>query len=146
MVICPTCGAPAKHRSDPEHKLLFAVIRRAAESWPRKLEGGTLDAQADYLRGWLEVEAGWSESVDIDGPEHVTVPVVRAARSMMTGTTGYIRMVQTETGVRVIRPRSINYRQVGKKEFGALAERIYQIIEVELGIKIADLKKQKEAA
>jgi len=135
-----------KHRSTKEHRLLFAIIRRAAEQWPHPLEGGSIDEQAAWLRGWLEVEAGHTEQIDIEGAENLTVPVVKSAKAFLRGSTGYLRMVRIPGGLRIIRPASIKYEEMGKKDFQALADRIYEIIEVEIGVPVAQLKKERDAA
>lgn len=135
-----------KHRSTKEHRLLFAVIRRAAENWPHPMEGGSLEEQASWLRGWLEVEAGHTEEVDIEGAENITLPVVKAAKSFLRGSTGYVRLKRIPGGLRIIRPASIKYEEMGKKEFQALADRIYEIIQAVLGVSVEQLKKEREAA
>lgn len=150
---CPTCGGAMHNRSPKDHRHLFFVIHVAATMWPEthpfQPSGATEYDRAENLRGWLLVEAGWTDHVDIlaadgDKPETI-VNTVRQARALLETSTRYLKMVQIPGGVRVIRPRSINEDTAGKSRFEAVRRHVFEIIEAIVGITVDEIKREGDA-
>jgi len=141
---CPTCGHLAASRSHKDHAFLFRVIGVAAQMWPEthpfQPSGGSASERAENLRGWLLVEADWTDSTDIfveDGDDPQTiVRVIRQARQLLEGSTRYMRMRQIHGGVRIIRPRSLDYATADKRQFQEVRRRIFEIVETTIGASV----------
>lgn len=155
MAACPTCGGPMRTRSVKHHALVHVICRVAASMWPEhhrfQPQGVTKSARGEHLRGWLEVEADYVNVVEYEAStsadvEHI-LGVLRGVRKMMLGSTGYIRIVHDEkSGVlRVITPDSIDYATLGRSpaKFTAITNKLFDIIELETGMKVSDMKKSE---
>lgn len=133
---CPECGCeigPKRRRSLPDHRRLFALIKRAYENWP---EGHDFQPEhPEHLRAWLMCKAGWREATPIQfgssTDQHLMVLAMTAAIRAARGTAF---VVPHGTGVAVIAPRSMDFRSMGQQEFGLLRDAITDIIRAETGI------------
>lgn len=144
--------ARMKHRSDEAHGLLFAAIKAAFKNWPEKHRFHP--ESPEHLRAWLLCEVGHVEFVDVNyvtydvHPElakDLVINTVKTARSLLSDKLG-LRMYQTLEGIRVVAPRSIDYRTVGKREFNEIAAKIYDVIQAEIGVDAPALVKQDSKA
>ena len=93
-------------------------------------------------------------SMDIDGPENITVQTVKIVRDLLvqmgSGEAAVLamRMYRTETGIRVVVPRSLartGEKAVTKAEFQTVSDRIFQLIETVLGTSIETMKRTHAA-
>lgn len=135
---CPNCS-----RSGEEHNFHFAMIAAAFANWPHSHRFQPMNPE--HLRGWLYVEAGFSNSADIVGPEAITVDVVKATRSIVNPFT-YIRMARTDEGLRITAPRSIKKKELGRKEFREVQDKVAAIIESVVGVPVDRLVKEARRA
>lgn len=133
MVTCPNCS-----RSDEEHNFHFAMIAAAFANWPHDHRFQPMNPE--HLRGWLYVEAGFANSADIIGPEAITVDVVKATRAIVNPFT-YIRMTRIEDGLRITAPKSVKKKELGKKEFREVQDKVAAIISSVIGVQVEDLVK-----
>lgn len=136
---CPECGCEIgakKRRSLPDHRRLFALIRKAFENWP---EAHDFQPEGEgHLRSWLICKAGWRDAVTYDlgdkaDPHVVSIALeagIRAARGV-----GFVTVHQGR--VALITPKSINFRAMAQAEFGLLRDAITDIIKAETGIDTA---------
>lgn len=152
MTVCDKCGGPARHRSDEAHGLLFAAITAAFSQWPHKHR--FQPESPEHLRAWLLVEAGHVDFVDVDLTtydvptelaEKLAVSTVKAARSLLSDKIKP-RVYRTLDGIRLVAPRSIDYKTLGKREFQDVAQRVYEVIELELKVDPVKLVKETERA
>ncbi len=134
---CPHCS-----RSDPEHRFHFAMIRSAFDHWPHDHKFQPMNAE--HLRGWLYVEAGHVNTVDLSDASDVTIKAVKAARQVLNPLT-YLRMVETKTGLTLVGPRSISKGSCKKSEFRAVQDKVASIIGAVVGVSAEQLVKEKAA-
>ena len=136
---CPTCGGPLRHRSDTHHKLFFAVITQVFHNWPEA--HAFQPSSAEHLRGWLLIEAGHTKQIEIAGPQNITVAAVKACREVL-GNAEALRMYRTETGIRLVAPASLKYREVGKRKFEDISHAVFEIVEAITGTPIEQFRQQ----
>lgn len=148
MANCPMCGQPERKRSEQAHGLCFAAIGVAYKNWKETHPFQPKDE--DHLRAWFCWEVGHTEHVDvdlasIDAPpelaESIVISTVRAARSLFAHK-HIVRMFRTDTGIRIMAEKSMDYKTLGRNEFNALADKIYAKIKEEIGIDAPTLVKE----
>lgn len=153
---CPHCGceidfAPVSQRSSADHNMFWATVAKACQSWPHSHRfqptGVSPKDRVNNLYGWLLVEIGYVDTLDIESHEVHAVDVgFRVARRKKDSKIHYWRLTQTETGWQLITPRSTNKLTAGKRQFEDVRSRVYEIIEVTLGVKVEDLKREAKLA
>lgn len=148
MTTCTHCGSPLRHRSDSDHGMFWAVMDRAYDNWPER-EGLFQPTSKEHLYGWLLIEVGHSESIEIETKDYEVAKVF--ARGFFTLTRRKIhcmRVFETEKGMRITVPQSLSYAEAGKKKYEDVRAKVYELVEVILGVQIATLKReaQREAA
>lgn len=142
---CRHCGGLLRQRSDAEHNLFFAVVAQAWETWPERVE--FQPTSDDHLRGWLLIEVGHSLSADLDGPANITVRNLATLRHLLrsldtASDTALVamRLFETKTGVRVVIPKSMKRRVIGKREFEDVANKVFDLIEALTGTSVDEFK------
>lgn len=140
---CKHCGAPAKHRSDPHHRLLFAVIARAFDNWPEDEKFQPEDAE--HLRSFLLIKAGHFQKLDIrcDNPDAISLE--DQLRTIIQNVADKPPLLHTYPwGVRLYWPKSISYSELGRAEFNTICERVFEVLSAKLRVDIKDLKREAE--
>lgn len=135
-------------RSPEHHRLFFAVIARAFESWPEAHEFEPGDAE--HLRAWLLCKAGYRTTTHYslaEVPEkrrEVIVTTVAAAIGQVLAGRDHAFVTPHKDGLAVHVPRSMSFEKLGQKEFNALSEAVFAIIASVLGVEVEKLKKEAE--
>lgn len=148
---CPHCGR--RERSSAAHGLCFAAIGVAFKNWPHGHRFTPKDDE--HLRAWLCWEVDHTEGVEVDltsidlppeQAESVVIQTVKAARSLFDHKQ-IVRMFRTDSGIKIMAEKSMNYETLGKREFDALADKIYAKIHDETGIDaVRAVKEDRKAA
>lgn len=147
---CPTCHQPWQHRSDADHGMFWAIIERAFQSWPEQHPFCPTDKNELY--GWLLIEADYCVSGEVQDRD---INAIRKSARVFMDLAGesnhpiyYMRLNPTKKGVKVTIPKSLSYKTAGKRQFEDVRAKVYEIIEIILGVKVEDLKReaQREAA
>lgn len=145
---CPTCGAPKRHRSQAAHNHLFAIIASAWKLWPTDHPFQPEDPE--HLRAYLLVKARHFDKLDVKCKSADAIGLKTqldaVIRAFCDGKPPLIHAYPW--GLRVFKPRSISYAAADRKVFNAVSETVFEILEVTLGVKIEDLKREvrQEAA
>ncbi len=143
---CPHCGCVLVQPRYPKyHKFFFAVLAAAFDNWPEDHPLKPRDAET--LRGMLMVEVGEYDTVGNGykpGSDNVFKLMdfidmaVHAARL-----SGYTKLALRDDGTAEARfPRSIAWDKMDQKEFGPIAEKIFELVEAETHLRIADLRRR----
>jgi hypothetical protein len=144
---CPHCKQPWLHRSDADHRMLHAIVSIAYANWPEDYE----DFQPlgrDHLYGYLLIAAGWHEppvEIESRNPDFIR-EIVMALFPMMKRKIHCIRFAPTAKGVRVLIPKSLDYKTAGKRQFEDVRSKVYEVLESVLGVPIETLKHEAKAA
>lgn len=145
---CRECGAPMRQRSDIDHRMFWAIVHRAFSNWPEQHPFCPMDASELY--GWLLIEAKHCVSGEI---KETAINAIRKSARVFLDLAGesehpiyYMRLAPTKHGVKVTIPKSLSYKSVGKRQFEDVRSRVYEIIEVTLGVKVEDLKREAKLA
>lgn len=142
---CPHCGCElVKPRYPKYHRFFFAVMQAAFENWP---ETHPLKPRnSEVLRGMLMVEVGEYDAVGNGyrpGSDNVMKLLDFIDMAIHAGRlAGYAKLAVRDDGTAEARyPRSIAWDQMDQKEFGPIAEKIFELVEAETHLRIADLKR-----
>lgn len=127
-------------RSDEEHNLLFGVIALAFHNWPERHRFRPDDAE--HLRAWLAIEAKHCEILDVPG--NVPVESMVAIGKFFCGGKRHFRVGMRGDAVCILRPLTMNKRDIGAKAFRSMAAEIYAIIEEATGITPEIYKQNKD--
>jgi len=120
-----------QHRSHSQHGLFFAAMALAFDNWP---DGHPFQPKdAEQLRYWLEIRAGWGSSLLLRDPTTAVEYMSNYWRDNMWAE-------QTEEGFVVHRAKSIAYSKMQKGDFVELVNRVDTVLQQEVGMSIADLK------
>jgi len=114
----------------------------AHSSWPEDHEFQPLGKM--HLYGWLLCEAGWHEppiEIESRNPEFVK-SILTAVFPAMKSKLHCIRFIPTAKGVRVLVPKSLDYKTAGKRQFEDTRARVYEIVESVLETTIETLKSE----
>lgn len=120
---CPECGAdlsdPNDH-SDPARRRFFAIIKETFDSLPDHWKAVAPSSQ--HLRKWCLVQIGYCDTTVTDcGSRAAAERVCALARNLDTFA---VVSVQGPCVI-VAKARSLQKRVCPKKEFLAIAERVY---------------------
>lgn len=153
MHSCPECGAVfGKARSLPDHKRLFALLRAAYVNWPESFPFQPISEE--HLRAWLLVEVNHRDVEFIaypqgceDNPALKTLfkLAVEATHAATVRRRGHSFLHVGEAGVEIRTPKSIDFRSVGQREFGAIREAAEAVLETALGVKADQLLRERAA-
>lgn len=132
---------------------MHVACRVAAAMWPHghrfQPQGPTEYDRGENLRGWLAVEAGYSETIEYDAETETDVErilaVLRPMRKLMMGNTGYVKVTRHGDKLLVTTPMSMATSEMSREEFQDCREKIYSVIEAETGIKVKDIKRNEHA-
>lgn len=146
---CGDCGSTNvvgshQNRSDRDHNMFHAVIGRAYESWPESAR--FQPSSKDHLYGWLLIEAGHSESAEVESGDRDEI--IRAGKAFFTlvgRKVHCVRMFGIPNGVRIAIPKSLAKKAEEKRPFEDIRSKVYEIIEITLGMPIETLKKEAAA-
>ena len=145
---CRECGQPMLHRSDADHRMLHAIVTVAYQNWP---ENHAFEPMGrDHLYGWLLIQAEHHEPpIDIESrkPEIVNATLT-AIGPIVAKRFHCIDVRPTAKGVRVLFPKSLSYKEAGKRKFEDVRSKMYEVIETVLGVPVETLKREarREAA
>lgn len=124
------------------------MIAEAFKQWPENAEFQPEDAE--HLRAYLLVKAKHFDKLDVRcrNADAISLKTQLDAviRAFCDGKPPLIHAYSW--GLRIFKPRSISYRTADRKVFNAVSEKVFEIIENVLGVRIEDLKReaQREAA
>lgn len=146
---CPHCGSDISDgkRSQPDHKRLFAVIRRAYLTWP---EGHRFKpVNAEHLRAWLICASGaeFRELVATfvmpEGADEATRKTfVASLQATINGTKGKGVVIPNGENAYIVAPVSMSFCKMDQRKFSRLRDAITDIIEAELQCKVEELTKE----
>ena len=142
--LCPTCGAPRRHRTESAHKFVFAAIRAAFLNWPELHEFQPTDPE--HLRAYLLLRIGHRHESELPigaiSPEtagRLLVAFVRAVHAHATAVPRGKKLI-------AMWPRSMSYRELGKAEFTRVSNAICDEIKAIIGVDAETLVKGVETA
>lgn len=142
--LCPTCGAPARQRSDVAHKFVFKAIAKAFENWPEANEFQPRDPE--HLRAYLLLRVGHRYESELPigavSPEYAARLLVSFVKTVHSHAT----VIQKGKNVIAIWPRSMAYRELGRAEFQRVSQLICDEIQSIVGVDAETLVKGAEAA
>lgn len=148
---CHECGAVQEdetlHRSQPHHRLFFAVIARTMESWPESEAFQPEDAE--HLRSFLLIKAGHFIKLDLRCENPDALSLEDQLRAIVRTVSERPPLMHSYAwGVRIFWPKSMSYAAADRAKFNEISERVFEIISVKLGVSIDTLKREalKEAA
>lgn len=138
---CPNCGGPMKHRSTPDHKMYWSVMREAFKQWPA--HHAFKPDNPEHLHGWLMIEVGARECVEVETTDKSVA--IAVAKGMFAVIKRHIHCMRVfgagAGGIRICIPESLSYESAGKKKYESVRSAIYETIEAIVGVKIDDLKR-----
>ena len=141
MTVCPRCQL-RWGRSDDEHNLLFGVVGMAFDNWPESYE--FQPATAEQLRGWLAIMVGHSAVVMLPKVRGLDRDGARRIADIFTEGKEYYEAEVTATGIRITRPKTMKKKEIHIREFRAMANNVYEIIESITGITPESYKANKD--
>ena len=149
---CPHCGgvlgsdAPKRHRSAPQHRRFFALVRAAFFNWPEAHE--FRPHSEDHLRYWLECRAGHYTVTTTARIESADPDKVHAlVRAFLRHSKDDKLFLELDGSLLIEkRTKSIDYASIAPAEFGRLVDAIAEIIEAEVGIAADKLLRGAERA
>lgn len=143
MTTCAHCGSPLRHRSDVHHRLFFGVLAKAFDCWPESAKFQPADAE--HLRTYLLIKAGHFEKLDLrcDNPDAISLE--DQLRAIIKTISDKPPLMHTYAwGVRIFYPKSISYAAADRKVFNEVSQKVFEILEAQLGVPIEELKKEAE--
>jgi hypothetical protein len=136
-----------KPRRAKHHRLFFAVIQAAFDNWP-ELHDEQFE-NADHLRAWLTVKAGYRdlfeeklEASEAD-PKRIAGFMGRAMIKIKSAG-GYGFFINHKQWVVMFTPKSISWSKLSQDDFSPISDAVFQIIEQETCIPIEALKREAE--
>lgn len=145
---CPGCGLVLKeNRSHRHHRFYFKAIDCALLQWPES--HAFQPDNADHLRAWLQVRIGHHDMIcqendgDLLTMADFAGKVLDKARTSKSS--GFIETGPDNTLI-VKFPRSINWSQVTQAQFQPIAQKVFDLIEAEIGVPVEQLVFETERA
>ena len=139
-------------RNPRRHAMFFAVITEAFKNWP---EGHEFQPEStEHLRAWLLCKAGWSDTLDLDLPTsgsksgngtHAIDKLMKVLVAF-TGSKHVFTKPLSAQRIRAYRPKSQSFAKCKESEIKPIIDRVYDIIAIESGMQVADLKRSAETA
>lgn len=134
-----------RHRSASDHGMYWAILQRAFDNWP--VTHPFRPTSKDHLHGWLLIESGHAQSVDV---ETENVDVAKAvAKGIFEVTRREIHAMRIfglhAGGIRISVPQSMSYEEAGKRKYEQMRADVYEVIETVLGVKVEELKRARVA-
>jgi hypothetical protein len=138
---CGDCPYKPQQRSQAAHNHLFAIITAAEKLWPADHPFQPEDAE--HLRSYLLVKARHFDKLDVKCKNAdaigLRMQLDAIIRAFCDGKPPL--MHSYSWGIRIFKPRSISYAAADRKVFNAVSETVFEILEVTLGVKIEDLRR-----
>jgi len=150
-IVCDDCGfiIGRRRRSVPDHRRLFALIRKAFLHWPasHSMQFGTEMA----FRSWLLIQAGHFVVHFVPYPEFpfdtastwarpfmeplkkLFKLVIETTITVFDGQKGYSETRFTAAGIEILRPTSLSFQNVDQTRFGEIRDAIENTIETAIG-------------
>ena len=152
---CPECGSLLDEPPSDEghkrnlyhHRLFFKEATLACKSWPADHPEFDPEGSVEQLRGWLLVEAGHCDILDLKLTLADVADVAKLAKFMNAGLAAasrhgrYAKIVERAGFFIWQVARSISWDAIGEQEFRAIHERVHDVYERE-GFDMAALLKQ----
>lgn len=146
MSVCEHCGviSDGKGHSDPARRMFFAVVDKAWDCWPESEKFQPADSY--HLRAFLLVKVGHFDKLDLRCENPDATSLEDQLRVVLkTISDGKPTLMHTyEWGIRIFWPRSVAKRAIEPKLFNEIATRVYELLEVKLGVPIDQLKREAE--
>ena len=150
MTTCSQCGSPQRqegktHRSVPQLRRFFSVIRAAWTHWPEAHPRQF--ANEEDCRKYLQMKAGHREiaaSIDINGMSKELALLVAEASIKAAG--AYAVPVMHGDTLVIFRPKSIKFTKMTHQDFCKLNDEVDAVIFAEIGIDAGTLLKETERA
>lgn len=144
MTRCPRCGSEER-RSNPQLRRYFALVKAAYHHIPDKHI--LKPASEEHLRKWLQCKAGHFTEHRVKIKEGMSPNQIAAIiRGVMSAAESYSIVQAYKTHVRIIIPKSIDYKRLSHKDACALFKEVEDVVWVEFGIDPDKLLKEAEAA
>lgn len=144
MTSCWVCGSHLDARSDPDHRMFWAIMQAAFDNWPEAHPFKPDDR--DHLYGWILIEVGHRRCAEVETTDKsIALRVAEAMFEIAADEVHSVRVFGTASGIRVCVPRSLKYEAVGKREFQRVRSAVYEVIEATLGVSIESLKRERSA-
>lgn len=151
---CPVCDtdlARLKPRSTPQHRRFFGLIKAAYHHWPETHD--FKPESPEHLRAWLLIKAGHADATDVQiewGDDQPGLTKLAALTIEMAikaaGSYAFTRPHPKGGWIRVFKPQSISYAELGHNSACVLFDDVAQIITSEIGIDAETLLRETEQA
>lgn len=142
--LCPTCGAPRRHRSDPHHRFVFKAISSAFANWPDTNDFQPRDAE--HLRAYLLLRIGHRHESELPIGAMSPEAAARLLVAFIKTVHAHATAIQKGKKVIAIWPRSMSYRELGRSEFNRVSQAICDEIKAIIGVDAETLVKGTEQA
>ena len=151
LVTCPQCdlrfdaSRDSTHRSAPQHRRFWGVVRAAYHHWPESHDEQF--SSQNELRVWLTMKAGWRDlasKTSISGmkPDALVAVVQGALKSAGANA----RVAAHKGQLCIWTPKSIRFDRMKHMEFVALNQAVEDVIKAELGITGDELLEQHKGS
>lgn len=143
--VCSWC--PHAERSKEHHNFFFAVCATAYKNWPET--HAFQPNNAEHLRAWMLVEIGWFQEIDVNLTElagakaiaeRATVLAIKSASRLLDKPV--IKIIRTDTGVKLIAPKSIARAKCSAKDYDWICEKGVNELAHHVGVPV-DLLRQE---
>ena len=131
-------------RNPKRHAMFFAVLAEAFKNWPEAHE--FKPESPEHLRAWLLCKAGHCETIDIHVPAgaNLSMHPMMLALVAFTGSKSVFVGPTKSGNLRAFRPKSQSFSRCKEADIKPIIDRVYDIIAVESGMAICDLKREAE--
>jgi hypothetical protein len=146
---CPECGCVLKKqtRSPKQHNFYFAVVGAAFMNWPTC--HGFAPQDETHLRHWLQVHVGHDDKISQENNGDILTMADFAGkvldRARETKSSGFIEIGADNTLLARF-PKSINWQEVTQAQFQPIAQKVFDLIEAEIGVPVEQLVFETERA
>jgi hypothetical protein len=122
-------------RYPPRHKLFFATIKAVFDQWPELHEFQPDDE--NHLRHWLLVKAKHRDVLDLSDPTPMTLALFATfARDRP------VWVIEHKGRIVAYAAKSQAFKSIGEDQMKLLTNTVFEIIEAETGINVAELKRE----
>jgi hypothetical protein len=141
--ICPTCKQVVPHpRNYERHKALFGMLKPAFYYWPDPEVEPFRPNDAEHLRAWLLVKAGWRESEDlrISGTSSKYATIMAMAFLNRKREKTAVHFEEMKDGIRVYWPKSVAYTKCSEDQFRRVLTNVTEIVEEIIGVDVKTMR------
>lgn len=131
-------------RNSKRHRLLFAVIKVAFESWPGDNEFQPVSNE--HLRAYALTKAGHCTSAQCRVQSSDTNSVVAFLTAFMQANLdkSYVFFKETKSGLAAYKPKSVAYKLCNEDAFKEALEGVFRFIEGAIGVPVEELRAYAE--